>query len=222
VAYWNHNVAYHPLMVAAARHRPGDVLDVGCGEGLLVERLAAVSRTVRGIDCDEQAVARARARLSGLATATAEVADFMAMDVEPSTYDMVTMVASLHHLDLESALLRARTILRPEGTLVVVGLAANKTAADYVWSALVLPLVRSSDRIHRERRDIGLVTVAPSHGLREIRRTVARLLPGSRLRRGLYYRYILTWTKPVAHNRTTASSPADPATADDAGDGGGP
>ena len=44
--YWNHNTAYHPWVLALARGR--DVLDVGCGEGLLVERLAPLARSVGG------------------------------------------------------------------------------------------------------------------------------------------------------------------------------
>lgn len=37
--YWNHNTAYHAWLIdITARHR-GHVLDVGCGEGLLVRRL---------------------------------------------------------------------------------------------------------------------------------------------------------------------------------------
>ena len=194
--HWNHNTAYHPFLVDIARDRDGDVIDVGCGEGLLVERLAAVSRTVRGVDSDEEAIARARLRMSGLSNATVNRADFTAMDIEPSSYDLVTMVASLHHLDLEEALRRTKTILRPEGKLVVVGLSANKTVADHAWSAVAFPVVRVLSSVRRENRDVGVATVAPRESLREIRETAGRLLPDSRLRRGLYYRYILTWTKP--------------------------
>ncbi|CED90975.1 hypothetical protein [Actinomyces succiniciruminis] len=40
--YWNHNAAFHNELVADAARRGGRALDVGCGEGLLMERLAAV------------------------------------------------------------------------------------------------------------------------------------------------------------------------------------
>lgn len=69
--YWNHNAAYHARLVAlAARHR-GDVLDVGCGEGLLAQRLAAVARSVVGIDSDPDSVRRARVRLQSIDQAQA-------------------------------------------------------------------------------------------------------------------------------------------------------
>lgn len=33
--YWNHNTAYHPWLYSIAAEHHGDVLDVGCGDGLL-------------------------------------------------------------------------------------------------------------------------------------------------------------------------------------------
>jgi hypothetical protein len=61
--YWNHTSAYHSWLIdVAARHR-GHVLDVGCGEGLLVQRLAGVSRSVVGVDFDPFSVWRACERL---------------------------------------------------------------------------------------------------------------------------------------------------------------
>jgi 2-polyprenyl-3-methyl-5-hydroxy-6-metoxy-1,4-benzoquinol methylase len=50
--YWNHNAACHPWLVTVAAEHRGDVLDIGCGDGLLAQRIAAVSRSVTGIDPD--------------------------------------------------------------------------------------------------------------------------------------------------------------------------
>jgi 2-polyprenyl-3-methyl-5-hydroxy-6-metoxy-1,4-benzoquinol methylase len=60
--YWNHNTAYHPWLVGIAAEHRGDVLDVGCREGLLAQRLAPVSRSVTGIDPDPAAIGRAADR----------------------------------------------------------------------------------------------------------------------------------------------------------------
>jgi hypothetical protein len=40
--YWNHNTAYHRWLLDIAARHYGEVLDVGCGEGLLVQLLAAL------------------------------------------------------------------------------------------------------------------------------------------------------------------------------------
>ena len=74
--YWNHNTAYHPWLVDIAAQHHGDVLDVGCGVGLLVQRMAAVSHRVIGIDPDPETVERARRRLHSVGNASIEHADF--------------------------------------------------------------------------------------------------------------------------------------------------
>ena len=148
--YWNHNSAYHPMIVSTAEKLDGDVLDVGCGEGLLVERLAGVSRSVTGIDRDERAIRQAIVRTAGLTNTTLLEADFTEIEVAPDSYDLITCVAVLHHLDLESARRRSAEMLRPGGRLLVVGLSANKSVGDYVRSVLLLPVVRVLSTIHRE------------------------------------------------------------------------
>ena len=197
VDYWNHNTAYHPMIVATAARIDGDVLDIGCGEGLLIERLAEVSRSVTGVDRDEGAIRRALVRTAGLTNASVIEADFMEFDVAPGTYNLVTGVAVLHHLDLESALRRSAQMLRPGGRLLVVGLSANKSVGDYVRSALLLPVVRLLSIVHHEDRSVPVVAMPPAESFAEIRRTAGRVLPGVRLRRALYYRYVLTWTKEI-------------------------
>ena len=38
--YWNHNTTYHPWLQRIAAERPcQNILDVGCGDGLLLQRL---------------------------------------------------------------------------------------------------------------------------------------------------------------------------------------
>jgi 2-polyprenyl-3-methyl-5-hydroxy-6-metoxy-1,4-benzoquinol methylase len=200
--YWNHNSAYHSMIVTIAESLNGDVLDVGCGEGLLVERLAKVSMSVTGIDRDETAIHQAEVRTAGLTNASVSKADFMEMKVVAESYDLLTFVAVLHHLDLGPALRRSRNLLRPGGRLVIVGLSANKSVGDYARSAVRLPAVRLMSRIHREARSVLVAVMPPSESLKEIKQSARRELPGVLLRGGLYYRYVLLWTKPSGPTAT--------------------
>jgi 2-polyprenyl-3-methyl-5-hydroxy-6-metoxy-1,4-benzoquinol methylase len=194
---WNHNSAYHPIILQVAGLLHGDALDVGCGEGLLVERLATVSRHATGIDRDGRAIRHAELRTAALPNTTVTAADFVTMDVVPDSYDLVTFVAALHHMDLETALRRTRWLLRSGGQLVVVGLSANRSVGDYARSALLLPFVRMGSWIHHETRSAQVVVRPPRESFSEIRQTARRELPGPiHMRRALYYRYILMWTKP--------------------------
>lgn len=195
--YWNHNTAYHPwIQSIAATHQQGDFLDVGCGDGLLLHRLAPLARSVTGIEPHPPSLARARARLVAAPNARLAAQDFGAFDPKDERFDLVTFVASIHHMDLQTAFAKAAGVLRPGGDLVVVGLAANRTVADWVVSGLALPLVRVSSALHGETADVGVPVATPVQTLREICDAARISLPGARIRRGLYYRYLLRWTRP--------------------------
>lgn len=197
--YWNHNAAYHPWIVGIAASHRGDVLDVGCGEGLLLERLAPVCRSIVGVEPDTATAERARRRVVAGGQRAAHVrvveADFLAWADEAlaagTRFDVVVFVASLHHLDLMAALERAVALLRPGGELLVVGLAANRTRWDWVTTVAQLPVVRWMGWRRGESPDIGVPIAEPREDLRHIRQAVRAALPGAQLRRGLYYRYVV-------------------------------
>lgn len=204
-SYWNHNAAYHPWIERHARPHSGSLLDVGCGEGLLLQRLSSVCATVVGVEIDDASVRRARARLAGIDNATVVQGDFIKDDFTDHSdngagrhFDVITFVASLHHLPLEATLVRAKDLLAPGGVLLVVGLAARATALDWVLSGLAIPVVRTANILHHEVRNPGVPVAPPRESLREIRSAARAILPGVRIRRALYYRYLLCWTKPAA------------------------
>lgn len=199
--YWNHNTAYHPWLVNLAAKHAGAVLDVGCGDGLLAQRLAPVSRSVTGIEPDPVTAERARVRLGDLENVQISCTSFEGFDPGSRRFDLVTFVASLHHMDLRSTLARARDVLTPTGEIAVVGLSANQSAWDWLWSACCLPAVQVADLLHGDTPDIGVTLAEPRESLRTIRRMTAEVLPGAVIRRGLYYRYLLRWSSALASTR---------------------
>jgi 2-polyprenyl-3-methyl-5-hydroxy-6-metoxy-1,4-benzoquinol methylase len=196
--YWNHNTAYHPwLLDIAAQHR-GDVLDVGCGDGLLAHRLAPVSRSVTAIDPDSAAIDRAADRLASHEHVTVSHADFQTYQPGLRRFDLITFVASLHHMDLRASLVKARQLLRPSGEIAVVGVSANKSLRDWLWAIGCLPAARFGSWLHGETRDIGVVVKDPCECLDDIQLVVGDVLPGASIRRALYYRYLLRWANDSA------------------------
>lgn len=112
------NAAYVPVLGAAAfellNPRPGErILDVGCGEGSLTEKIVAAGATVVGIDASREMVAAAKAR--GL--------DARLIDAEQllfaREFDAVFSNAALHWVrDHDAMLAGVRRALKPGGRFV--------------------------------------------------------------------------------------------------------
>jgi 2-polyprenyl-3-methyl-5-hydroxy-6-metoxy-1,4-benzoquinol methylase len=100
--YWNHNVHYHPLVLDAVPDGCRTALDVGCGEGLLVRKLALRAQSVTGVDSSGEMIRLARERSAGLSGVTFSEADFLdgasRGPLAAGTYDFVSAVAVVHHV----------------------------------------------------------------------------------------------------------------------------
>jgi hypothetical protein len=101
-----------------------------------------------------------------------------------------------NHMDVSPALQKALFLLAPGGELLVVGLAANKSIADWTLSGLAWPVAYVGSRLHRETRGMGLPLADPKQSLGEISATARAMLPNVSVRRALYYRYLLRCCKP--------------------------
>ncbi len=77
---------------------PKTVLEVGCGEGYMLEVLAEArpSLELKGIDISQGAVADAKARLGDRATVTVE--DARDLSASGESYDLVVMLEVLEHI----------------------------------------------------------------------------------------------------------------------------
>jgi 2-polyprenyl-6-hydroxyphenyl methylase/3-demethylubiquinone-9 3-methyltransferase len=99
----------------------GRVLDVGCGTGFLLERLAERGFSGVGIDLSPESVDHARRRLAEIGAADrlrAEVGS--AYEPPEGPFDLIALTDVLEHLEDPRACLRAlRERLAPGGLLVV-------------------------------------------------------------------------------------------------------
>jgi hypothetical protein len=67
-------------------------------------------------------------RLAGLETVDLSHADFSSFEPAGRRFDLITFVASLHHVPLQPARERARDLLRPKWLIAVVGLSVARTS----------------------------------------------------------------------------------------------
>lgn len=186
---WNHNTHYYPLALARAP-RDGRVLDVGCGDGLLLRLLAQRCREVTGVDpwTDPSVVA-------DVPNATVLRSDFLAAPLEPASFDLVCSFTAIHHLPFEAALARMAGLLRPGGRLVVSSI-VRYTPWGYALGGVTIPFHRWSVRT-RGWYEHPAPVAQTAMTLRDVRAVARRVVPGARVRRRLYWRYTLTWTAPA-------------------------
>jgi ubiquinone/menaquinone biosynthesis C-methylase UbiE len=94
--------------------RGRDVLEVGCGTGLVLRRLAAFARSARGVDLSPGMLERARGR--GLDVVEASVTDLPCAD---ASFDVVCAFKVLAHVrDVRRALAEMARVTRPGGHVI--------------------------------------------------------------------------------------------------------
>ncbi|NLU70468.1 class I SAM-dependent methyltransferase [Streptomyces sp. HNM0574] len=197
---WDHNAHYHPWILRQLPRRFGNALDVGSGSGELARLLAGRADAVDGIDADPQITARARELTPRDAPVGFTVADALT-GVPAESYDVITCVATVHHLPFTEALTVFRRHLAPGGTLVLLGLARPGTPADYLLGTVAAPLNAATgllkNRGHAAPPPVSMTarTRPAEMSFPEIVREATAVLPRARLRRRLFWRYSLVWRR---------------------------
>jgi len=114
-----------PLFAALPAQR-GRALDIGCGDGAVLHRLAQAGYEPHGIDLDEKsiAVARGKFHLTNVAVSTLDAFED-ACGASGERFDLVTFFEVLEHQDAPLAFLaQVRRLCRPGG--IVAGSVPNR------------------------------------------------------------------------------------------------
>jgi SAM-dependent methyltransferase len=205
---WNHNEHFHDWILRHLPARRRVALDVGCGTGVLAGKLADHFTRVTGIDADAGMAAAAGARLAQNPRVTIRRCDFeqFASAAGDGEADLITMVAVLHHLDLDDTLARIPRLLAPGGRLLVVGHARVSSLPDLaveLISAGANPVMGLIKHPRPARPAEGHAAGQPVMPVRDPATTLAEIaaaasthLPGATPRRRLFFRYTLRWDKP--------------------------
>lgn len=190
---WNHNIHYHPHILRAVPDEAQRALDVGCGEGMLARRLRRAVPHVIGVDLDAPSIGQAREHPDEVDYV---LGDFLTHPFEPASFDVVASVAALHHVDAATGLARMRDLLRPGGVLVVVGLARSSMPNDLPRELAGVVAGAFHRAVKGYWEHPSPIVWPPPVMYPQMRALVAEILPGSRYRRHLLFRYSIIWRKP--------------------------
>ena len=205
---WDHNAYYQRVLLNQLPPRCGRVLDVGCGAGAFAARLAARAGQVDAVDKSAAMIEAARRRAPANVTCTR--ADVMDLPLPADHYDAIVSITALHHLPLAEALGHLAPALRPGGVLAAVVLPRAELARDMPTEVVAVAANRVFGAAFAGLRTAGFGSwyrleptneampkvVDPPLTTRQAREVVAAILPGGRVRRLLFWRYLLLWRRP--------------------------
>ncbi|MFF0497991.1 class I SAM-dependent methyltransferase [Nocardia aobensis] len=206
---WDHNAFYHRTLLRQLPQHCERILEVGCGAGTLAAELARRADRVDAVDRSAEMIEAAR-RVVPDNVACAQ-ADILEHPLPEAAYDAVVSLTTLHHMPLEQVLPRLAHTLRPGGVLAVIALPradplrelpAEVTAvlAQRVFG-LAFATLRATGGgawyAHEPTHAAMPVVLDPPLTTREVARRARDILPGARVRRLVFWRYLLRWDKPV-------------------------
>ncbi|MEW9549673.1 methyltransferase domain-containing protein [Nonomuraea sp. NPDC050783] len=210
---FDHNDHYHGTLLRRVPSGCARALDVGCGTGRFARRLAARGIEVDAVDPAAEVIEAARAAGGGPRFQQADITD---MELPEGHYDFVSCLASIHHVPF-GTVARLRDALAPGGVLAILGCYPERTAVDYAWSLVAVPanaVARAAVALREAGARGGAVrdggvrdggawggavrapVRSPEMSLAEIRREAGVLLPGARISRLLFWRYLLVYRRP--------------------------
>jgi SAM-dependent methyltransferase len=204
---WDHNAYYHRLLLRQLPPTCERVLDVGCGAGAFAAKLAGRVGHVDALDRSPEMIGQARRATPG--NVTCVLCDIMRDPLPSDCYDAIVSVTALHHMPLDRALQRLAAALRPGGILAAVALPRRDLTHE--WPAELLAVVghRLSGAVFAGLRGAGhrdWYALPPSRETMpkvldpllttcQVRQHATTVLPGSRVRRLIYWRYLLVWQR---------------------------
>ena len=204
---WTTNNHYHDFLLKHVPQNCEDALEIGCGTGAFARRLAERCKRVIGLDLSSEMIRVARSRSSQFDNLEFQLADAMTWDFPESQFDFVCSIATLHHLEQRELLLKIRDALRPRGVLVVLDLVESNSLLERMFDVIGLGVSGGLRLIHNGRlKPPAAVRKAwEQHGQHDSYSTVSQvraladeILPGSNVRRHLFWRYSLVFQKPAS------------------------
>ena len=198
---WNHNNHFHNYLLRQLPRKVNRALDIGCGLGIFAQKLAERSEFVEALDVDK-AILKEASNLNSAPIICYLQADFLEADLSEGSYDVIVSIASLHHMDLETALTKMKILLCSSGKLLILGLYRETTILDYLYASISVCLNLIYLNWHQAfivpptQPTTKIAPILPAQlSIGQIKTVANTLIPGFRFQRHLFWRYSLFWQK---------------------------
>ncbi|HEX2926522.1 MAG TPA: class I SAM-dependent methyltransferase [Ruminiclostridium sp.] len=202
---WNHNNCYFGSLMKHVSEDCELILEIGCGKGELSNLLSKRSEHVIGVDLADRMIEKAISRY-GYKNIDFICKNILDMSFGENSFDVIITTATAHHLPYEWLLLFAKRHLRPGGKLIILDLYKSKTLSDMFFNIFAVVPNIFMNLVHNhsiQKDDEHSRDVWRRHGehdtymtLNEIRDLAEEHLPGFKMKRKLFWRYLLVWGKP--------------------------
>ena len=192
--FWNHNSNYYRWIKDQLKDKI-NILDVGCGDGSLINYLNNPNRNLTGIDIAQKCINKANSYNKKNDNINFICTSFEDFDTKNILYDGIIFCASIHHMNMEKALIKSKNLLTKNGVIIIVGLSKPSSLFDWIIGCLrVIPCFILS-KIHKMKssEDLGIPTSYNIPKMFEIKQVLNKITPGFFLSYGLYYRYLVKW-----------------------------
>jgi len=148
--YWSHlyevtdGITYHfhvrrRRVLELLPERLGDVVDVGCGPGVMVEEVRQRGGTFLGIDLSPEMITEARDNFGTLEGVSFQEGNIEKLDLPDASFDQVICMAVIEYLQTpDKALAEMARVLRPGGTVIIT--VPKRMHIDKVTVAATLPI----------------------------------------------------------------------------------
>lgn len=193
---WNHNYAYHNWIKKNIENN-SIVLDVGCGDGTLIFKISKKCKKVYGIDIDKKSI-NVAIKDNKDDNVSFINDDFLKYNFENMKFDMIIFVAAIHHMNMKDALLKAQSLLKENGKIIIVGLSKPSSIFDYIIEVLrIVPsFVVSKFKGNKTSEEMNIETNYNFPTSDEVRSICKQILKRNyKIKYALHYRYLLLWTK---------------------------
>lgn len=201
---WNHNNCYYNQIMKLIPDNVEACLEIGCGKGELSFLLSKKFNRIIAVDLAEKMIEKAKV-LHHNKTIEYICENILNMEFENKSLDAIVTVATAHHLPYEWLLNFAKDKLKKGGKLIILDLVKAKSLTDYIiWSSAFFPnILMNLIKNGRLKKDGEHAReIWERHGkhdtymtMDEIRSLANKHIPTAKVKRKLFWRYLLVWQK---------------------------